>query len=131
VLIPKHFLPTTRVVQNFRCSCQNVYLTVGNLRVSAQISGFFHFLRTDFWETKSKLVGTFLFQVFSSSPPIVILSFKCITSVVVKTTLNGRFLPSVIALLMEAANTAETSVNFYQSTRRYKPSTSTALACEF
>jgi hypothetical protein len=27
----------------------------------------------------------------------------------------------VIALMMKAASTSETSVNFYQTTRRYKP----------
>jgi hypothetical protein len=28
---------------------------------------------------------------------------------------------SIIALIMEAARTSETSVNFYQTTRRYNP----------
>jgi hypothetical protein len=34
---------------------------------------------------------------------------------------SGRSLPTFIALMLEAASTSETSVNFYQTTRRYNP----------
>jgi hypothetical protein len=61
-----------------------------------------------------------LVKVFIAVWAIFCLRFKVLTAASMKTAV-WVVAPSTIALLMEAASTTDTSVNFYHSTRRNIP----------
>jgi hypothetical protein len=53
------------------------------------------------------------------------VEFEVLTAVSTKITVFWVVAPcSLVALMMEAARTSETLVNFYQTTRRYNPESS-------